>query len=346
MIDHRGPEFAAMLQDVTRRLKLYFQTTNDVLVLTASGTGALEAAVVNTLFPGDRVLSVTGGAFGDRFAEIASAFGADVVRLDVTWGQAVDPEAISRTLDTQGPFKAVLVTHNETSTGVTNDLAAVAGVVRAAGAASPLLLVDGISSLGSIDLQTDAWGCDLVLSASQKGWMVPPGLAMVSVSSRAWEAYRASRMPRFYWDLGQAKRYLDRGQTPATPAVSLLFAFQAALDLLDAEGMGNVFARHARCAAAIRRGVQALGLELFADPRHASNTVTAVNVPTNLDVAKLLQVLRACGVVLSGGQGKLAGRIFRIGHLGFISEADVDEILDALAHALPLARLVGQPASG
>src|SRR5262249_46687524 len=309
MIDHRGPEFAELIRDATRRLKPFFQTENDLLILTASGTGALEAAVVNVLSPDDRVLAVSIGAFGDRFAEIAHVFGANVVPLSFDWGTAAEPEAIAHALNQDGPFKAVLVTHNQTRTGLTNDLAAIAEVVRGSGA---LLLVDGISSVGSIEIKTDAWGCDVVLSGSQKGWMVPPGLAMVSVNPRAWAAYQEARMPRFYWDLGQSKRYLERGQTPATPAVSTFYAFQAALDLLEREGVANVFARHHRDASRIRAGVKHLGLELFADERHASDTVTAVKAPPGLDVARLLSELGGDGIVLSGGQGKLAGKIFRV----------------------------------
>ncbi len=335
MINHRGPEFAELIGRVTARLKTFFQTTNDLILLTASGTGALEAAIVNTLSPGDRILAVSVGVFGDRFAEIARAYGAEVVPLSFTPGKAADPEAVLRMLKTSGPFRAVLVTHNETSTGVTNDLEAIARVVRET---ESLLIVDGISSVGSIDLKTDAWGCDLVLAGSQKGWMVPPGLAMVSISPRAWDAYKLARMPRFYWDLGKARASLERGQTPATPAVSILFALDVALGLMEREGMSNIFARHHRCAERTRRGVKDLGLDLFADEAHASDTVTAVKIPDDLDVSQLLQVLRSEGVVLAGGQGPLAGKMFRIGHLGWINESDVDEILAALSRALPRAR--------
>lgn len=335
MINHRGPEFAELIGRVTGRLKGFFQTSNDLLLLTASGTGALEAAVVNTLSPGDRVLAVSIGVFGDRFGEIARVHGAEVVPLSFTPGQAADPDSIARTLRTSGPFRAVLVTHNETSTGVTNDLAAIARVVRETDA---LLVVDGISSVGSIEFKTDVWGCDVVLAGSQKGWMVPPGLAMAVVSPRAWEAYKLARMPRFYWDFGRARSYLDRGQTPATPAVSILYGLDVALGMMEREGMANVFARHHRCAERVRRGVKDLGLELFADEAHASDTVTTVKVPGDLDVSRLLQVLRGQGVVLAGGQGPLAGKTFRIGHLGWIDEHDVDEVLAALARALPIAR--------
>jgi aspartate aminotransferase-like enzyme len=331
------------LRDVTHRLKAFFQTSSDILVLTGSGTGALEAAVVNVLSPGDRVLAVTIGAFGDRFAEIAELFGAEVVRLAFPPGQAADPSKVAEALDRLGPFKAVLVTHNETSTGVTNDLEAISRIVTPT---SALLLVDAISSLSSIDLKTDAWGCDLVLSGSQKGWMVPPGLAMVSVGPRAWKAYETARMPRFYWDFGKARAAGQKGQTPATPAVSLLFAMQAALTLMEREGMANIFDRHARCAERARRGAESLGLELFADPRHASNTVTSVKAPSDVDVGQLLKDLRARGVVLSGGQASLAGKIFRIGHLGFVDVADIDEVVEGLAAALAHLRAVGSAARG
>lgn len=337
MINHRGPEFADLVERVTRRLKPFFQTTNDLLLLTASGTAALEAAIVNTLSPGDRVLAVSIGVFGDRFAEIARAYGADIVPLSFEPGQPADPQAVVRALETGGPFKAVLVTHNETSTGVTNDLEAIARVVRQTDA---LLLVDAISSVGSIEIKADEWGCDVVLSGSQKGWMVPPGLAMATMSPRAWEAHKLARMPRFYLDLGKARTYLERGQTPATPAVSILFAFDVALELMEREGRANIFARHRRCADKVRRGVQELGLELLADPAYASNTVTAVKGPADLDVARLLKLLRDDGIVLAGGQGSLAGKTFRIGHLGWICEPDVDEILSALARTLPRARRV------
>jgi len=343
MIDHRGPEFADLVRDVTQRLKPFFQTTNDVLVLTGSGTGALEAAIVNMLSPGDRVLAVTVGAFGDRFAEIAEAFGAEVVRLRFPLGQAAEPAVVGEALERQGPFRAVLVTHNETSTGITNDLREIGRVV---GGSSTLLIVDAISSLSSIDLRTDAWGCDLVLSGSQKGWMVPPGLAMVAVSPRAWGAYATARMPRFYWDFGKARDYAARGQTPATPAVSLFFAMQAALGLMELEGLDNILARHARCAERARQGVTELGLELFADPDHASNTVTSVKAPAGIDVSKLLRVLRDRGVILSGGQASLAGKIFRIGHLGFVDVGDIDEVIEALGAALSSLRPTVSTARG
>lgn len=340
MINHRGPEFAALVRRIAPRLKPAFQTESDVLILTTSGTGALEAAVTNTLSPGDHVLSVSIGNFGERFAAIAQAFGATVTRLDFEPGHAADPERLRRALAEHRNVKAVLITHNETSTGVTNDLQALAAVVRAAG---PLLLVDGISSLASIPVQMDAWSLDVVLSGSQKGWMVPPGLAFVALSERAWEASRSARMPRFYFDLKKAKESQDKGQTPSTPAVSLYFALDVALDLLDAGGWPAVYSRHHRVAEYTRSGLRGLGLELFADPVHASDTVTTVRMPAGVDSKDLIKALRERHeIIVADGQGPLAGSIMRIGHLGLVEEADMAPVLEALR--VELSRLGFAPA--
>lgn len=333
MINHRGKEFGEVLERITARLKEMFQTKNDVFVLTTSGTGAMETAVVNTLSPGDKVLSVSIGAFGDRFADIATTYGANVVRLTCEWGHAADPDAIRNALRADSAIKAVLLTHNETSTGVTNDLKALTDVVREF---DKLIIVDAISSLGSIELPVDAWGCDTVATGSQKGWMTPPGLAMVAMSEKAWRAYSTARMPRYYFDLGKAKKYHALKQTPWTPAISIFFGLDVGLEDLAKEGLQNVAARHMRVAQRARNHVKALGLKLFADEKYASNTVTAINGPEGVDIKKLLQVLRdEHKVVLAGGQAKLDGKIFRIGHLGWVSEKDMDEVAEALKVALP-----------
>ena len=229
MINHRGPEFKELIYGVTAKLKKVFFTENDVLILTASGTGAMEAAIVNTLSPGDKVLAVSVGSFGDRFTAISQRYGANVTRLDFEWGKAADPEAIRQALKKDPGIKAVTVTHNETSTGITNDLEAIAGIVK--GEFNKLLLVDAVSSLGCLPLYTDQWKIDAVATSSQKGFMVPPGLAFISFSKEAWQAYETAKMPRFYFDLRSAKRYLEeRGQTPFTPAVSIFYALDVALD--------------------------------------------------------------------------------------------------------------------
>ena len=337
MINHRGPQFGQILTDVTAKLKQLFQTKGDVFLLTGSGTGGLEAAIVNTLSPGDKVLSVSIGVFGERFGAIAEKFGAEVIPLRFEWGTAADIDAVRRALKAEPKIKAVLVTHNETSTGVTNDLASISSVVKEF---DKLLLVDAISSLGSINLPVDDWHCDVAVTGSQKGWMVPPGLAMVSVSQEAWQAHQRAKMPRFYWDFAQAKSYLEKAtaQTPWTPAISVIFALSVALDMMLKEGLANVFARHARVGKAARDGVKSLGLSLFAEESHASNTVTAVAASDGLDTKKMVKILREeHQVIISGGQQKLDGKIFRIGHLGWVTESDIKAVISALKIVLPQA---------
>ncbi|HEY40955.1 MAG TPA: alanine--glyoxylate aminotransferase family protein [Dehalococcoidia bacterium] len=333
MINHRGPEFRDILNRVTENLKVFFQTKNDLFLLTGSGTGGMEAAVVNTLSPGDSVLSVSIGVFGDRFATIAEQYGASVTRLKFEWGKAADPDEVGRVLEADPKIKAVLVTHNETSTGVTNDLEALSKVIKGAG---KLLLVDAISSLGSIDLPVDEWGCDVAVSGSQKGWMTPPGLAMVGVSQEAWQAHANAKMPRFYWDFTRAKSYLERGQTPWTPVIPTVFAMDKALQIMMKEGLPNIIARHIRLGELTRQGVKSLGLSLFADEKYASNTVTAVNAPNGKNANDLRKILLTENeIVLGGGQQRLDGKIFRIGHLGMVNEGDIEAVLSALKLALP-----------
>jgi aspartate aminotransferase-like enzyme len=346
MINHRGPEFAEALAEVTEGLKRVFQTRHDVFVLTGSGTGGLEAAVVNALSPGDTALSVSIGVFGDRFATIAKTFGVKVESLDFEWGAAADPAKIRERLaaDQKKEVKAVLITQNETSTGVTNDLATIGPIVREHGA---LLLVDGISSLVAMDSQMDAWCLDLVVAGSQKAFMIPPGLVFVAMNDRAWSAMEKATIPRFYWDLGKAKDYLARGQTPWTPAVPQVFQLRKALQILEEEGLQACFARHALQAGAVRAGVQALGLTPFADPSHASNAVTSVRKPDGVEIAALRKLLlEKYGVVLAGGQQTLSDKIFRIGHLGYVGESDIIATLGALGMALKELGLSVDPAAG
>ena len=335
MIHHRSPAFAEILGRVTSGLMQVFETKNEVYCLSSSGTGALEAMVVNTLSPGDRVLVASIGVFGDRFATVAKTYGADVTKIDFEWGTAADPEAVAQALEKDASYKAVCVTHNETSTGVTNDLEAIAGAVRRV-RPDVLLLVDAISSLGSLRCRVDAWDLDVVATGSQKGWMVPPGLAMVSISERGWKAYEQAKMPRFYFDLGKAKEFLAKGQTPWTPAISIFFALDVALKSLVAEGVDGIVERHQRIADQCRNGAKSLGLELLADARAASNTVTAVRVPEGVEWPKLYRLLQdEYDTLIEGGQGPLAGKIFRIGHLGWVSDADITATIDTLRAALP-----------
>ena len=346
MVNHRGPEFAKLIGECTEALKQVFQTRHDVFILTGSGTGGLEAAVVNLLSPGDQVLSVSIGVFGDRFAQIAEAFGAAVEKLDFEMGQAADPARIRERLsaDTDRQIKAVLVTQNETSTGVMNDLAAIAPLVRAHGA---LCVVDGISSLLAMDCQMDAWGIDVVIAGSQKAFMIPPGLCFAAVNDRAWAAMAKAKMPRFYWDFGKAKQYLATGQTPWTPALPQIWQLGDALKRILQEGLPGCFARHARLARMTRAGVQALDLKLLADPAHASPAVTAVWGPEGLPTSDLRRRLRdRFGVVLAGGQGKIRDQIFRIGHIGWVNETDLLAALSALGAVLAEAGLAVAPGAG
>ena len=335
MINHRGVEFGQILNEVTAKLKQLFQTKGDVFLLTGSGTGGLEAAIVNILSPGDKVLSVSVGVFGERFAAIAQQFGAEVIPLGFEWGRAADADAVRRALHAEPEVKAVLVTHNETSTGVTNDLASISLVVKEF---DKLLLVDAISGLGSINLPVDEWHCDVAVTGSQKGWMAPPGLAMVSMSEEAWRAQAKAKMPRFYWDFAKAKSYLERGQTPWTPAITTVFALSVSLEMMLAEGLPNIIARHSRLGKTARDGVKSLGLSLFAEENYASNTVTAVSASDGLDTRRMLKILREeHEIVLAGGQQRLDGKIFRIGHLGWVSEDDIETVISVLKVVLPQA---------
>jgi aspartate aminotransferase-like enzyme len=327
MINHRGPEFAAMLARILDGMKPYFGTTSDIAMITTAGTGGLEAAVVNVLSPGDRVLGVSIGSFGDRFAKIARVYGADVTRIDVEWGQAADPAVLRAELERSGGYRAVLLTHNETSTGVMNPIAELAAAVRAA-APETLILVDSVSGLGAVPFQMDTWGVDVVVTGSQKAWMAAPGLAMIAASERAWAAMESATMPRVYLDLLAHRESHAAGQTPFTPAIAVVYQVDEGLRLMTEEGADHVFARHEACAAAARAGLAALGFELFADPRHASKTVTAAVIPDDLDWKSFNAELKRHGVVLAGGQGKLTGRIFRLGHLGSVT---LEEILGALS---------------
>jgi len=337
MINHRGPEFRALLGRVTTALQRAFRTEHDVLVLTASGTGGLEAAIVNHLSPGDPVLAVSTGAFGDRFAKIAAAYGADVTKMAVEWGRAARPadlaSAVGEMVAAGRPPVAILLTHNETSTGVTNPIAGLAEAARAV-APDALLLVDAISGLGAVPFETDAWGLDVVVTGSQKSWMVPPGLAMVSVSPRAWAAAEQALMPRVYFDLRAARTSAANGETPWTPAVGIAFALDVALVLMEAEGYAAIHARHRACGAAARAGLAALGFAPFAEPDYASNTVTAALLPDGLAWSDLNAALKTRGLVLAGGQGKMVGHILRMGHLGFVTVDDVVVALSIIEAAL------------
>ena len=327
MINHRGPEFAAMLERIIAGMKPFFGTTSDVAMITAAGSGGLEAAVVNTLSPGDRVLGVSMGSFGDRFAKIAGIYGADVTKLDVEWGYAAAADEIRERLRSIPGVKAFLLTHNETSTGVMNPIAELAAAIHDE-TPNALILVDSVSGLGAVPFEMDAWGVDVVVTGSQKAWMAAPGLAMIAASARGWAAMETATMPRFYLDLRAHRDAAATGQTPFTPAIAVVYQVDEGLRLMAEEGAPGIFARHEACAAAARAGLTALGFELFADQRHASRTVTAAHVPDGLDWKAFNTDVKGRGVVLAGGQGKLIGKIFRLGHLGSVT---LEEMLGAFS---------------
>ena len=344
IIDHRGPRFAALVEACLAGLKRVFQTRSGEIVLyPGSGTGAWEAAIVNTLSPGDRVLACVNGHFSTGFARTAEAYGVDVERLEVPYGEGVPADRLESRLrqDAAHELAAVLVVHNETSTGVTSNVAAVRAALDGAGHPA-LLLVDTVSSLASIDFRFDAWGVDVALTGPQKGLMLPPGLAILAVSARALAASEKARCPRAYWDWRPVLERNRRGEFPYTPATVLLFGLAEALQMLEEEGLENVFRRHARLAEACRRAVRGLGLEILCrNPAEHSNTLTAVVMPEGFDSDELIRRAYATlQLSLGVGLGAVKGRVFRIGHLGSLNELD---LLGGLAGVELALRDLGVP---
>ena len=335
MINHRGPEFAALLAALARALQDFLRTQGDVLLLTASGSGGMEAAVANTLSRGDKVLLFVNGAFGERFAAICKTYGVDARRVDVPWGRAVEPDLVRDELAKEkgkDAAKAVLITHNETSTGVLNPIREIGEIVREAG---KLFIVDSISGAGAAELAIDEWGIDVLITASQKAWGAPPGVAIVTMSEKAWKAYDRSDLPKAYFDLQSHKAALEKGATPATPAVSVFIALQESLRLMSEEGMASILKRHRDLAAATRRGLGALNLGIFGDERYASPAVTAFRMPARVDARNLMRILRDDhDTIIGGGQGKLEGQIARVGHMGFVTVPDLLAFFSALESTL------------
>jgi len=318
MIHHRTPEYEALFADVRRDLRLLFQCATEVLMFAASGTGAMEGAVVNTLSPGDEAVVVQGGKFGERWAEICGAYGVRVVSVDVPYGKSVDPAVVAETLARTPEARVVFATHSETSTGAIHDIQALAAIVRRTRA---LLVVDTITSLGVMDLPMDAWGVDVVVSGSQKALMLPPGLAFAALSDRAWARVPEARLPKFYFDFAKERKAIAGNQSAYTPAVSLVVGLRESLRLILTESLPNVFARHDRLARATRAGVQALGLALFADCPGAA--CTAVRAPAGIDGGAIVKGMRKRGITIAGGKGSMKGAIFRISHMGYVGAFDI-----------------------
>ncbi|MBL6740125.1 MAG: alanine--glyoxylate aminotransferase family protein [Synechococcus sp. BS301-5m-G54] len=333
-IGHRSGDFQEIVRRTTEQLQWLHQTSGDVLVITGSGTAAMEAGMINTLSRGDRVLCGDNGKFGERWVKVARAYGLDVEVIKAEWGQPLDTEAFRCALeaDTAKKIRAVILTHSETSTGVINDLQTICGHVKAHGTA--LTIADCVTSLGATDVPMDAWGIDVVASGSQKGYMLPPGLSFVAMSDRAWEAYDRSDLPKFYLDLGPYRKTAAKNSNPFTPAVNLYFGLEAALEMMQSEGLEAIFTRHSRHRAAAQAGMKAIGMPLFAAEGHGSPAITAV-APEGIDAELLRKTVKErFDILLAGGQDHLKGKVFRIGHLGFVCDRDVLTAVSAIEATL------------
>ena len=334
MIHHRTPEYTEIFVSVIEDLKHIFQTENDCFVFASSGTGAMEAAVANLFSPKDKVIVTNNGKFGDRLVNIAQIYGLEVKELKYEWDQVVNPQDIKGLLDQDKDIKGVLVVQSETSTGILNDVKAIGELVRDHPA---VFVVDSITGLGAVEVKTDEWHLDVVMSGSQKGLMLPPGLACLSVSYKAWQKVKDSTLPKFYFSLEKAKKAFDKAspQNPFTPPVSLIVGLGEALKMMRQEGLDHIIRRHALLAEATRAGVEALGLELFAPPEGRGNAVTPVNVPDGVDGKRLVKIMSdEHGITIAGGQDHLKGKIFRVGHLGYIDKFDIITTLSGLEMTL------------
>ncbi|MFI5325207.1 MAG: pyridoxal-phosphate-dependent aminotransferase family protein [Candidatus Rokuibacteriota bacterium] len=331
MLHHRTPEYEALFLEVRSGLKRLFQTSQDVIPFTSSGTGALEAAVCNTLSVGDTVLVLRAGKFGERWEEICRAYGVTVIPIDAPFGQTVPASAFADALRRHPEAKAVLMQHSESSTGVLHDVRGIAAVTRPTGA---ILIADAVSSLGIADLRMDEWGVDVVVAGSQKGLMLPPGLSFCALSEKAWGHVRASRLPKYYFDIATERRFVARNECRFTPAVSIFVGLREVLKMIETEGLTNVFRRHERLARATRSGVEALGLQLFAKSG-PSPALTAVVAPRGIDGEAVLSTYSTShNITIAGGQGEMKGQVFRLGHMGYVGDFDVIVALAALEQVL------------
>ena len=347
IIHHRAPDFIELFEEVRTDLKWLFQTKNDVLVLASSGTGGMEGSVSNFLSPGDKAIVVNMGKFGERWGKICKTFGVITDEIKVEWGHAVDPQQIADALKKNPDTKAVFIHASETSTGVANDTKAIAELIRPL--SDTILVVDAITALGVFDIQTDNWGVDVVVTGSQKALMLPPGLAFVSVSEKAWKLADKVKNTFFYYNFKNEAEGQRKLQTAFTPAVSMIVGLKEALRMLKEEGLENVFARHERLASAMREGVKAAGLSIF--PKESpSNALTAIQAPDGIDGQKIYSRLRQpYAVTAAGGQDHLKGKIFRISHMGYVDTFDVimalsavEMVLKDLGHPVPLGAGVGK----
>ena len=331
IIHHRTPQFSEVFAEACQLLKFVFQTEQDVLILSSSGTGAMESSIVNLFSPGDEVIAINGGKFGERWGKISEVYNLKVHWVNVEWGKAVDVSVIKGLLDKNPNIKGVLSPASETSTTVTHPVRELAELTKKSDC---LLIVDGITAVGVTDIPMDKWGIDALVSGSQKAFMLPPGLAFIALSEKAWKAAEKSKCPRFYFDLKKERKNLAKKTSAYTPAVSLITGLRETLLMMKEEGLDNVFARHERLARATRSAMEALGLKLLA-PQNPASSATGVYLPEGLDGKKFVKYIRdELGVTMAGGQDHLEGKIIRIAHLGYIDTFDIITAVSAVEMAL------------
>ncbi|WP_041710530.1 pyridoxal-phosphate-dependent aminotransferase family protein [Prochlorococcus marinus] len=333
-IGHRSKDFQDLVEITTKNLQWLHQTKNDVLTITGSGTAAMEAGIISTLSKGDKVICGENGKFGQRWVKVAQEFGLEVIKIDAKWGSPLDPENFKKILekDYKKEIKAVILTHSETSTGVINDLKTISSHIR--NHKKALSIIDCVTSIGACDVPVDEWELDIVASGSQKGYMIPPGLSFVSMSQKAWKASEASNLPKFYLNLKSYKKSLSSNSNPYTPAVNLVFALNEALNMMKDEGLDSIFARHKKHRLAVSEAAKTLNLQLFADENHLSPSVTAIQIK-DIDAEQFRKTIKTkYDILLAGGQDHLKGKIFRVGHLGYINDRDVISVIAAIGNTL------------
>lgn len=336
LINHRGPEFEELLTNCVNGLKKVFRTSNDILMFPSSGSGGLESAIVNLFSPGDTIVAACHGLFSERLALIAERYGVNTIKIQKEWGEAIKAEEIEEVLkqDVDKNIKAVCLPQNETTSGISNDIESIGKMMKESGHPA-LLIVDVVSSLACLPFETDAWGVDVAITASQKGFMLPPGLSMISISERAWKLTEESKLPKWYWDYKAVREKMEEKQLPYTPPTTLLFGLKESLDILEEEGIENVWNRHALMAQATRNAAKSMGLFLFAEPGYESDTVTAIYMPEEIVFKEFSNILKSkYDVVVGGGLQRLQGKILRIGHMGSIHELDVYAVMGAIEMSL------------
>ncbi len=344
-IGHRSKEFQDLVESTTKNLQWLHQTQNDVLTITGSGTAAMEAGIINTLSKGDKVICGENGKFGERWVKVAKEFDLDVIKITSEWGNPLDPEEFKKVLeeDKQKAIKAVILTHSETSTGVINDLETISSYIREHNTA--LSIVDCVTSLGACNVPVDKWKLDIVASGSQKGYMIPPGLSFITMSQKAWEAAEKSNLPKFYLNLKSYRKSLSSNSNPYTPAVNLVFALDEALKMMREEGLDNIFFRHNKHKLAMSNAVKALNLKLFANEKYLSPSVTAIKTE-GMDAEEFRKRIKSnFDILLAGGQDHLKGKIFRVGHLGYVNDRDIITVISAISNTLlTLGKITAQQA--